>query len=1119
MWSNLPPLQRPFASASHSRTHSAHASPTPLSFAHSLALLQPQATHAAAPVAVSSLAPSEPSPSPSPPPPPPPRHQRTHSHGSLSSGVSAVGHLHSSFALPSHAAASTTFYLPASPVPATAASRSDSAEVHRQASRDHSTVAKTGESEPVALTELVRRLSWDDAMMPAEPGGSRLQLQGAPGHQRQRSGGGGSGSGGEFSPLPLRSQPPSPVLAAIEAQLANAQQQSQGRSPQHGGPHARQLLLFGGMDSSVASLSPTAAAADASVVEPRSLLLHRKIASCPSGLSDMRAGGGTSPAAMAMGGGHAHPQPQHHSSHVAAHMQLPAHLQHPHSHSLQGSPSPSPPHTPSSPIHGHGGGGHSLQFPGGAAFAASTISTASSSGKLSHSSSAGGSHHHYHPYARSATVPAEQFTQAVQAHHQQQLSQAAMAQHRPTVISPASRFLSRKLGPTIPAALMQHQQQMSQVAVVASPPVVAAQLHMPPPLSLCTLSAQADYGVMSAAAAGVSAIASPPSSPHPYAVGAGGVRTPTGSSRGVIHTHAHTHAHTSPSGPAPFAAAGGGSEYGGSGGGGPSERPSSFPAANSSLLGGSGGLSSFSTSCASSPQLRPGSEVSMRMHMPTPDFVATFDSRDAWGRLSNHSSSPLKHRSLPGTPSLRANAGSVPPTPRAVKQRSRRASEQDKQLLESAAVLLDFSQLSIPSHSLPLMAPLPVNPSFSEQVLSNSFLGSGSFGDVYRIECTSARPFAAQYQAQAAAQQAAMQAPAAAAAAAHSSGGGGGFLASPPLSTLDMPPPPQPATLSNSSSVSSASSVASIASSSVAAAAGTAVESRPSSYALALKATKLPFTSLQERQKYLQRYLHLFHFVQILRAGILAQLESSTSGATVASLCAAAHIDPTSFFPRHLVACHVVWQDQCRIYLLMDLCERGDLTTYWSQPILPLAGTGLEDVTDASPSADAGVGVGASCESTPEAARQRRAVTNSDDDDDGDSNNDLDADREYEEELRRFKAEHGGDGGLGGLGGATAPSYLSPLKTLAYTTPSSARPVAPLCEADLWRLLEEICSALALMHAHNFLHLDIKVRSHARKAFVCPRYSRRSPAVLAALSPSSLLLSFHLFAVCCTIPA
>jgi len=1089
---------------------------------------------------------------PSPGPLQPPTHGR---HRSLGAELSPHSQ---ALQLQLQGAASTSFYLPEAPQAASAASSDSPQTVVTTASATPLQLARhLGlHQEQPGLSELVRRLSWDEAEAAEEEASMAPEAASSPTplhlqhHQhhlvlQMHRASHTNGSAGtsqrnsiDFGCAQLSSQPPSPVLAAMDA----AQQQQRQRQLLAAAAHQQALLgvtspvlvhaapvsspdAMSNMDLSMspvpspqpdgpqqeqASSAGLSGAEAGAVVSPRfgssspslsALSGHRKFASCPLGLSDMRLGGGNG---------------QQSTLEQQTQQQAPQQMPSPSSRAvssmrvfpnapmmlhLHGSPSSSPPHTPSSPsrelLFDHpapvqGPGSSPASSPASAHqsplhHGLSHPSTNGAGGKLTPNDKGSHHSHSFHPYARTSTSTPEQLHMHVQSMtaglqqaamaHQQQASSASTApylQHRPTVISPASRFLNRANKPaTLPAALMHHHTTATTTTAASSGPGSGLQQSQPisipiPPLSLHTLSGQQEWpnverpgssasstGSAAAGGAGMggvhlhlgslsahyaSASSSPPSSPHASALalafGAGanvsngygaGMRTPTSSP-----PHRGSFTQSSPS-------------FGGS------QHPATL-------------AGSLVNSVGSSPLLPPSAAPTSAPHadpsalrLPTPDFSAAFDARGSgWSRLSNHS--PLKHRSLPGTPSLRGANSSVPPTPnsRVAKQsRSRRHSALDSKLLESAALLLDFSPsaLAVPLQSLPLMHQLPSAPSFDSQVLGSTLLGSGSFGDVYRLEMAQphgANPFAAQQQQQQQQQH---------------------FLAAP---QLDCP-----------STASSASSVGSVSSS-----ACTASSPPPSAVLLALKRSKVPFVSQQDRQRMLGKYTHIFGLVQAIQAEVLTMLASAKNAhaqqqaaggmasqpPTLASICAAMHVDPATFFPRHLVSVLQVWQEQGKLHTLMPLCERGDLTSYWGAPAM------APSVVHPSSSSDGGTSGGNSVVAADEligadgnaslhstALPSLASSTVVDDlaaaaEDDEEREEALRA-AEYQEALLRFTQEHGDP---------SLPVYLTPARTIALSSLPPRPAPAPLTEATLWRLLGEVCSALALLHKHGVLHLDVK---------------------------------------------
>jgi hypothetical protein len=1074
-------------------------------------------------------------------------------------------------------AASTAFFLPDAPQPVQAASQSDSTQQpHSSQQQQQPRSSYPHPHHSSGLTELVRRLSWDESSLQQSTSGGDEEASMAPEatssptplqhnhplhspcrHQPRGSGGNSMDFGIVSVPLAApfgsnNSQPPSPVLAALSFPPLPVDPTA---APPASSPEDAAALSSSSMDL---SMSPSP-----SPVPLNHLAQHRKIASCPSGLSDMRTQATEqtlgpqqqqhllSPSNAGMNGGSMRVQTNVHQFGGGNLITLGMHS--------SASSSPSPQHTPlSSPMTRSrgtslelgGGGGSSGGGTGSGSAATSNPASAHQSpslhgmsgsggagGKLTASKEGGG--HSYHPYARTTTP--EQHMHSFAAG----LQQAALAaqnqppylQHRPTVISPASRFLNRKQA-TMPAALMQQQSGTGAAVAAGGGSAQTQSMSIPiPPLSLNNLSGQQDWfergqassslpgssssfalhhlgnvaGSSAAGAGGMhfhphqhqhaaSASSSPPSSPHANALAqafgtsAGGssngsMRTPTGSPphRAV---NAFLYAPSSPS----------------STGAGQQMTPQQHAQAHLSspfhqphAHAHHHHASSSVSSVASSPMLPPsaGPPVSL-LRLPTPDFSGAFDSRTGgWARLSNHS--PLKkaqHRSMPGTPSLRAGGAgqsSVPPTPnsRAAKQsRSRRHSANDKSVLDSAALLLDFSNLTAPLQSLPLMHPLPSAPSFDSQVAGSTLLGSGSYGDVYRLEMNntsgSANPFAQQQILQQQQQQAQL------------------FLSAPPL--LDF--------ASSSSSSSGGSSVMSGLSSSASTATAAAAATAPTPTLLALKRTKMAFTSVHERQRMLLKYTHVYGLLQSIQTDVMTQLAAAKAAQaqqqqqgtaalpvslpTVSSICASMHVDPVTFFPLHLLPVMQVWQEQGRMMVLMPWCERGELTAYWGRPPLPDPPSsdtgsnggccgdsvaGADDVlvgdnsgygSTALPSSVASSTVGAGGEEQQEGedvqdVEDAAVVAGDDDEDEEDAREAALRDAQYREALLSFTQEHADP---------SLPIYLTPARTipaskLAMQQPQRPPP-APLTEATLWRLLAELCSALALMHKHGLLHLDVK---------------------------------------------
>lgn len=407
-------------------------------------------------------------------------------------------------------------------------------------------------------------------------------------------------------------------------------------------------------------------------------------------------------------------------------------------------------------------------------------------------------------------------------------------------------------------------------------------------------------------------------------------------------------------------------------------------------------------------------------------------------RLSAHS--PAKHRSLPGTPLHRAHqAYSVPPTPNArlAKQaRSRRSSAGEtggRSALDAPMILIDYS---LPPSSGLMNHPIP-NTSFVETILDQTDLGSGSFGDVYRVRLTS-RPFAQITMPTHANTQTTLQVPTWSTSAPPSP-----FLL--PANTASMQPPPRVTLHADATSTATTApvspSAASIASTSTAAIAAP-------QHVYAYKRTRVAFASLNERARMLRKYTALHELIGHLRTA------ATTPGSEHDPLLSSQFLDPHTYFPRHLVHHTHVWQDNAKLHVLMELCSRGDITTYWTG----FAQEELDELqrqsSGAMPSHTLAIGAGGVLSAASGTGSLSTGATNSpdrsfqlDDDTMSAASPTSPAPESSDEEE---ESDHHDDG--------DAPRP----------------PLSPMSERILWRLLLEICSALALMHREGCLHLDVK---------------------------------------------
>ena len=1119
MWTNLPPIQRQGGATlaqqanlgqpsphSHTRAHSAH-------FALDASQLSLSSASTSATAIDATLGTS---------------YSGPHSHSSSAGPSPAFGsrqHARQRKLAHQLTAPASAFYLPAPPLAASSAAQSDGSDASTTAGAFHRDQQQAG------LTELVRSCALQhpsgggvggggEAMSgsaspllshPAPSSLSSAMTFASPSSSSSvHSHAGSLDFGSSSMSMPtglqtLRSQPPSPVLAAYDDRDRDSSSW-RTRMQMHGmgmtqETMAQMDLSASGSDAAVVpaadpSTSPDLQDQSLNDSPSSSSLLHRKIASCPSGLSDLReASSGGSVDSISSGAGavpwtasqqlEAHLLAMRSGQHLPQQQALPLFppAGYPPLSRSPFSPSASPPHAPSSPLLSQVGGG---------------------GGKLTHSLGSGSL---YHPYERPSRqhTPEPSPTSSVHASPPASAVHASPASgHKPTVISrDGARFMSpQRKGPAVPAALASIQSHLLGVAASAGHTprsslgsiTMPLQLAAPPPLSLHGLSES--YGASSTGGGSSSmqqqmmfgggpsptgsvassssmggAQGSPPASPNPSH--ASGTRTPPASAyrspRGFGFGSHVSVDYTSNAGI-------------GGGGGGSASLASSYSASSSTLLGSGGtawgaggGVSSLSSSTFNSPQLRPGSHLALpvagsslgadpsnALRLPTPDFHSAFDSSAAhWSRLSNHS--PLKHRSLPGTPSLRHRTPqpSVPATPNSKlskQARSRRTSgsaqeKAQQQIVEAAALLVDFTNLDTSPHSLPLMQPMPIGPTFAEQVRAASCIGSGSYGDVYRVFLDSPQPFGSTPQVAVSPNN---------------------FLQAPAMANEPMGP------------------VA------AAAAPGLGVPSPLQTYSFALKRQKVAFSSLHERSRMLHKYQMLFEFVQRIRNDAHAAVAASAQAhaldptvplATVASVCASMRVDPHNFFPLHLAQCSHVWQEGSKLHVLMRLCSRGEVTTYWSRE-----DSAQTEAVDAAPAdeEDEGMGSCTALSSVSTSLTIHRSVGSgleAEDDDDGTSSTSSDeavSQAEFAAAVAQFTAAKQEEEAQEADGIAASPlaqsseHYLSsrrpipPALLSALESDASAPPLSPLSESLIWRLLCHISSALSLMHHHSFWHLDLK---------------------------------------------